>query len=119
MFLDNLGGEALVLILILVVVLRVLLGGLGEVNDLAAGAAANDVVEVDLLHVVIVGCRWLVSRRVEVIAGRLAYQLRAPAKSLLAISLNHDMRCFAMRLRARACLPRQPPPHHRRRHHRP
>ncbi len=66
--LDILGGAILVLVhlvlldevvivlLIIVFVDRVLLGGLGEVNHLAASATADDVVEVDLLHVVVVSC---------------------------------------------------------------
>ncbi len=48
--------KVFVLILVLVVVLGgVLLGGLGEVDDTAAGAAPDHVVEVDLLQVVIGG----------------------------------------------------------------
>jgi hypothetical protein len=45
--------EVVIVILIFVVIRRVLLGSLGEVNNTASGAASNDIVQVDLLHIVL------------------------------------------------------------------
>lgn len=54
--------EVLVLLLVILVVDRVLLGSLGEIDDLATGPGGNDVVEIDgalrvaLIVVVLLSC---------------------------------------------------------------
>jgi cell division protein FtsX len=50
--------EVIVILLVLIVLRGVVLGGLGKVNNLAAGttSAFDDVVEVNLLHAIFLAC---------------------------------------------------------------
>lgn len=55
-----LGGLEVLIVFLVLVVGRVLLGSLGEVDLSTSGAASlNNVVEVDLLQAVLVYTRWL------------------------------------------------------------
>lgn len=55
-----LGGLEVLIVFLVLVVGRVLLGSLGEVDLSTSGAASlNNVVEVDLLQAVLIYTRWL------------------------------------------------------------